>query len=81
MYLCNIEKFLWSVLNNLLFFLIQTLKFFKFILAMPEEEHENSSEEEEEEDEPVPVRQQQVRMVVTDASSGYGQESTTDVLN
>uniref|UniRef100_A0A915MM51 Uncharacterized protein n=3 Tax=Meloidogyne TaxID=189290 RepID=A0A915MM51_MELJA len=45
---------------------------------MPEEEHENSSEEEEEEDEPVPVRQQQVRMVVTDASSGYGQESTTD---
>uniref|UniRef100_A0A915LFP5 Class II aldolase/adducin N-terminal domain-containing protein n=2 Tax=Meloidogyne TaxID=189290 RepID=A0A915LFP5_MELJA len=46
--------------------------------SMPEEEHGNSSEEEEEEDEPVPVRQQQVRMVVTDASSGYGQESTTD---
>ncbi|CAK5073205.1 unnamed protein product [Meloidogyne enterolobii] len=45
---------------------------------MPEEEHGNSSEEEEEEDEPVPVRQQQVRMVVTDASSGYGQESATD---
>ncbi|KAF7638456.1 hypothetical protein Mgra_00002133 [Meloidogyne graminicola] len=47
--------------------------------TMPEEEENvNSSEEEEEEDEPVPVRQQQVRMVVTDSSSGYNQESISD---
>ena len=46
---------------------------------LEKEEHGNSSEEEEEEDEPVPVRQQPVRMVVTDASADYGQESTTDV--